>query len=67
MYVDTFFFSSLRLARYLASKEDEEALLEQLAVPPPSQSQIGKKNSKKKVNGELKRTFSNSSVTIHQV
>lgn len=43
-----------RLARYLESKEEEEALSE-LPVVPPSQSQLARKNSKKKDNGKLKR------------
>ena len=45
----------LRLTRYLEAKEEEEAMQELQTIPPLSQSQIGKKNSKKKVSGELHR------------
>ena len=48
----TFWF---RLTRYLEAKEEEQAMQELQTIPPLSQSQMGKKNSKKKISGEFQR------------
>ena len=48
----TFWF---RLTRYLEAKEEEQTMQELQTIPPLSQSQMGKKNSKKKISGELQR------------
>ena len=50
-------FNSFRLTRYLEAKEEEEAALLELPVPPlPSQSPTGKKNPKKKSSGKTQNS-----------
>ena len=50
-------FNSFRLTRYLEAKEEEEAALLELPVPPlPSQSPTGKKNPKKKSSGKTEKS-----------
>ena len=50
-------FNSFRLTRYLEAKEEEEAALLELPVPPlPSQSPTGKKNPKKKSSGKTENS-----------
>lgn len=39
----------------MEAKEEEQTMQELQTIPPLSQSQMGKKNSKKKISGELQR------------
>ena len=63
-------FNSFRLTRYLEAKEEEEAALLELPVPPlPSQSPTGKKNPKKKSSGKkiVERRDLKTGETLHRL